>query len=164
LKRPEIIHQKLSSLEDIVRRVNRWRLAGKTISFTNGVYDILHPGHIYSLSQAAREADVLVVGVNSDNSVKRIKGEGRPVNPEDHRLLIIASLIMTDAVLLFEEDTPIELIKAIRPDVIVKGGDYTIEKVVGAGEVLSYGGRVIINPTLEGHSTTQIIARIASGK
>jgi D-glycero-beta-D-manno-heptose 1-phosphate adenylyltransferase len=130
---------------------------GKSIAFTNGVFDILHPGHIFSLSQAAREADFLIVGVNSDDSVKRLKGNARPVNNQDSRALLLASLLMVDAVVIFEEDTPLELINAIKPDVLVKGGDYTIDQIVGAREVTLNGGRVVINPIIEGYSTTSII-------
>ena len=133
---------------------------GKSIVFTNGVFDILHPGHIFSLSQAAKEADFLIVGLNSDNSVKRLKGQQRPVNNQDSRTLLLASLLMVDAVVIFEEDTPLELINSVRPDVIVKGGDYTIEQIVGAKEVMSNGGRVVINPVIEGYSTTSIIDKL----
>ena len=133
---------------------------GKSIVFTNGVFDILHPGHIFSLSQAAKEADFLIVGLNSDNSVKRLKGQQRPVNNQDSRALLLASLLMVDAVVIFEEDTPLELINSIRPDVLVKGGDYTIENIVGAKEVISNGGRVVINPVIEGYSTTNTIDKL----
>ena len=133
---------------------------GKSIVFTNGVFDILHPGHIFSLSQAAKEADFLIVGLNSDDSVKRLKGQQRPVNNQDSRALLLASLLMVDAVVIFEEDTPLELINSIRPDVLVKGGDYTIENIVGAKEVISNGGRVVINPVIEGYSTTNMIDRL----
>ena len=128
--------------------------------FTNGVFDILHPGHIFSLSQAAREADFLIVGVNSDDSVKRLKGKARPINSQDSRALILASLLMVDAVVIFEEDTPLELINSIKPGVLVKGGDYTIEQIVGAREVNLNGGRVVINPIIEGYSTTSIIDKL----
>jgi D-beta-D-heptose 7-phosphate kinase/D-beta-D-heptose 1-phosphate adenosyltransferase len=133
---------------------------GKSIVFTNGVFDILHPGHVFSLSQAAKEADFLVVGLNSDNSVKRLKGQQRPVNDQDSRALLLASLLMVDAVVIFEEDTPLELINSIGPDVLVKGGDYTIENIVGAKEVIVNGGRVVINPVIEGYSTTSMIDKL----
>lgn len=136
---------------------------GKKIAFTNGVFDIIHQGHIFSLSQAAKEADYLIVGLNADVSVKRLKGETRPVNNQDSRALVLASLIMVDAVVLFEEDTPLELIKAIMPDVIIKGGDYTVEQVAGAKEIIANGGRVVINPILEGFSTTSIIEQARKG-
>ena len=133
---------------------------GKSIVFTNGVFDILHAGHIFSLSQAAKEADFLIIGVNSDDSVKRLKGEQRPLNNQDSRALLLASLLMVDAVVIFEEDTPLELINSIKPDVLVKGGDYTIEQIVGAKEVISNGGRVVINPVTEGYSTTTLIDKL----
>jgi D-beta-D-heptose 7-phosphate kinase/D-beta-D-heptose 1-phosphate adenosyltransferase len=162
MKQTRIIHDKIFSLRDIVFQCNRWKLLSKTISFTNGCFDILHPGHIASLSDAAREADFLVVGLNSDASARRLKGEGRPVMDEKSRATMMASLLMVDAVVIFEEDTPLELIKLVRPDVLVKGGDYTIDQIVGAKEVQADGGRVVINPILEGFSTTGIIGRIRS--
>jgi D-beta-D-heptose 7-phosphate kinase/D-beta-D-heptose 1-phosphate adenosyltransferase len=140
--------------------VRRWRLLGKTVAFTNGCFDILHQGHISSLSDAAREADILVVGVNSDASTRRLKGEQRPINNQDARTTVLASLLMVDAVVLFEEDTPLELIKAVEPDVLVKGGDYTLEQIVGAKEVMAAGGRVVINPIVAGFSTTGLIEKI----
>ena len=121
---------------------------------------MLHPGHIFSLAQAAKEADLLIVGLNSDDSVKRLKGKDRPINNQDTRALIIASLMMVDAVVIFEEDTPLELINALKPDVLVKGGDYTIEQIVGAKETIQNGGRVVINPIVEGFSTSDIIKKL----
>jgi rfaE bifunctional protein nucleotidyltransferase chain/domain len=160
MKKPEVIPFKIFTREELVRQVARWRLLGKTISFTNGCFDILHSGHIASLSEAAREGDILIVGVNTDASTKRLKGEERPVNNESSRSLLLASLAIVDAVTLFEEDTPYELIMALLPDVIVKGGDYTFEQMIGAKEVVANGGRVVINPILEGFSTTGIIEKI----
>jgi len=133
---------------------------GRSIVFTNGVFDILHPGHIFSLSQAAKEADFLIVGLNSDESVKRLKGQQRPINHQDSRALLLASLLMVDVVVIFEEDTPLQLINTIKPDVLVKGGDYTIEQIVGAKEVIEQGGRVVINPLVDGYSTTTIIEKL----
>ncbi len=147
---------------ELEQEVKRMRLKSKTIAFTNGVFDILHEGHIAVFAEAASFADVLIVGINSDASVKKLKGDSRPVNSEDSRALIIASLIMTDAVVIFNEETPLELIKMIQPDVLIKGGDYTIETVVGAKEVLDNGGRVEIIPMREGFSTTNIINKISS--
>lgn len=144
----------------IIQRVAQWRLTGKTIAFTNGVFDILHQGHIFSLSQAAKEADILIIGLNADASVKRLKGDSRPVNNQESRALLLASLQIVDAVVLFEEDTPLQLISSIVPDVLVKGGDYTVEQIAGAKEVIAAGGRVLINPILEGFSTTGIIDQI----
>ncbi len=157
MKRADLVPQKIFTAAQIVQKLAQWRLLSKKIAFTNGVFDILHQGHIFSLSQAAKEADYLIVGLNSDASVKRLKGESRPVNDEQSRALILASLLMVDAVVLFEEDTPLELIKAIMPDVLVKGGDYTVEQIAGAKEVIANGGRVVINPILDGFSTTTII-------
>ncbi len=162
MKHPQFIQHKIFSLKEIVFQANRLRLLSKTISFTNGCFDILHPGHIASLSDAAREADFLIVGLNSDISARRLKGAGRPVMDEQSRSLMLASLVMVDAVVIFEEDTPLELIELVKPDVLIKGGDYTIEQIVGAREVLASGGRVVINPIVLGFSTTGIIAMIRS--
>jgi D-beta-D-heptose 7-phosphate kinase/D-beta-D-heptose 1-phosphate adenosyltransferase len=162
LKRPDLIAQKILTKEAAVQRVAQWRLHHKKIAFTNGVFDILHQGHIFSLSQAAREADYLIVGLNADNSVKRLKGESRPVNTQESRALVLSSLLMVDAVVLFEEDTPLDLITALLPDVLVKGGDYTVEQIAGAKEVIANGGRIVINPILEGFSTTGIIDQLKS--
>jgi D-glycero-beta-D-manno-heptose 1-phosphate adenylyltransferase len=159
LKRADRIPEKIFTPVQIVQKVAQLRLLSKKIAFTNGVFDILHQGHMYSLSQAAKEADYLIVGLNSDASVKRLKGEIRPINNQESRALLLASLIMVDAVVIFEEDTPLDLIKSIMPDVLVKGGDYTIEQIAGAKEVIANGGRVVINPLLEGFSTTIIIER-----
>lgn len=160
MKRPDVIPQKIYTRDGLIKQVRTWRFAGKSIGFTNGCFDILHAGHITSLSQAAAEADILIVGVNTDASVKRLKGPERPVNDEQSRALLLASLAIVDAVTLFEEDTPLELITAILPDVIVKGGDYTIDQMIGATEVIANGGRVVINPILKGFSTTAIIQKL----
>jgi rfaE bifunctional protein nucleotidyltransferase chain/domain len=160
MKQPRIISQKIYDLPGLLKQINRWRLLGKTIAFTNGCFDILHAGHIASLSDAAREADILIVGLNSDSSTGRLKGPGRPVNDQQARSTVMAALLMVDAVILFDEDTPLELINAIRPDVLVKGGDYTLEQIVGAKEVMSLGGRVVINPIVPGFSTTAILEKI----
>jgi D-beta-D-heptose 7-phosphate kinase/D-beta-D-heptose 1-phosphate adenosyltransferase len=161
MKLPQIISQKIFDRPGLIHQVNRWRVLSKTIAFTNGVFDILHQGHIASLSDAAREADFLIVGLNSDASTKQLKGPGRPINDQHARATVMAALLMVDAVTLFDEDTPLELIKAIRPDVLVKGGDYTLDQIVGAKEVLSWGGRVVINPIVPGFSTTGILEKIS---
>ena len=161
MKQPEVITNKIFSLKDLVPKTEQWKFFGKTIAFTNGCFDILHEGHIYSLSQAAKEADYLIVGVNADASVKKLKGDSRPVNNEHSRATILASLLMVDAVIIFEEDTPLELIKTILPDVLVKGGDYKVEDIAGAKEVIANGGRVVINPVLEGFSTTSILLKLS---
>ncbi len=162
MKAVEAIKQKIYTLPQLLAKVASWRVTNKTVAFTNGCFDILHEGHIFSLSVAAKEADFLIVGINSDGSTKRLKGPERPVNHEQSRALLLASLAIVDAVVIFEEDTPFELISAILPDVLVKGGDYTIEQIAGSKEVLANGGRVVINPIVEGFSTTGIIQQIKS--
>ncbi|MEY2917846.1 MAG: hypothetical protein RIS73_1560 [Bacteroidota bacterium] len=162
MKSIQSIPGKIYSIATLLPQLNRWRLQSKKIVFTNGVFDILHEGHIASLSEAASHGNILIVGVNADASVKRLKGESRPVNSENSRALLLASLVMTDGVVIFEEDTPLNLITAIMPDVLVKGGDYTIETIIGAKEVIANGGEVIIAPILEGFSTTAIIEKMKS--
>ncbi len=160
MKAVKVIPDKIFTLPNLLHRIASWKVTNKTIAFTNGCFDILHEGHIASLSEAASEADYLIVGVNSDASTKRLKGPERPVNHEHSRALLLASLAIVDAVVIFEEDTPLQLITAVQPDVLVKGGDYTIEQIVGAKEVIANGGRVVINPIVEGFSTTGIIQQI----
>ena len=160
MKLPQIIQHKIYDLSGLQHQIRRWRVLGKTIAFTNGCFDILHQGHIASLSDAAREADFLVVGVNSDASTRRLKGEQRPINDQQARAMLLASLLMVDAVIIFDEDTPLNLINAVEPDVLVKGGDYTLEQIVGAREVIASGGRVVINPIVPGFSTTGLIEKI----
>ena len=150
---------KLLNRESLATAVGELREAGKRIVFTNGCFDILHFGHIHLLTKASELGDVLMVGLNTDASVKRIKGSSRPVNGENERAALLASLEMVDCVVLFEEDTPEELINQITPDFLVKGGDWQPEDVVGAGHVTSNGGQVVIIPFVEGYSTTGIIAR-----
>lgn len=151
---------KIFELPALMQELQRWRIKNKRIAFTNGVFDLLHEGHIASLCQAATYADILIVGVNSDSSVKRLKGNSRPVNNEQARALILASLLMTDGVIIFEEDTPLNLIKAIMPDVLVKGGDYSMEQIAGAKEVIANGGRVILADIIEGISTSALIEKM----
>jgi D-glycero-beta-D-manno-heptose 1-phosphate adenylyltransferase len=160
MRQTEMIAAKIFDRHEMKRQVLRLRLQDKKIAFTNGCFDILHTGHIASLSSAAKEGDVLVVGVNSNASTRRLKGSDRPVNDERNRALLLASLVMVDYVVIFEEDTPLELITEIMPDAIVKGGDYTIDQIVGAKEVIANGGRVVINPIVEGFSTTGILEKI----
>lgn len=157
------IHNKIVSVSQLQQRMAQWRLLGKTVAFTNGCFDILHAGHITSLTEAANQADYLIVGLNADASVKALKGPERPVNNEEARALLLAALIMVDAVVLFTEDTPREMIITLRPDVLVKGGDYKVEDIAGAQEVMSWGGRVVINPILQGFSTTDTIQKIQKG-
>ena len=151
------IPEKIFDLPGIIEKVNNWKQQGKKIVFTNGVFDLLHKGHIFSLSQAAKEGDILVIGLNSDSSVKRLKGNSRPINNQNERALSLASNEIVDAVIIFEDDTPLKLITSILPDVLVKGGDYTVDEIAGAKEVIANGGKVVINPILDGFSTTAII-------
>ena len=142
-------------------RARSWRDAQRgTVVFTNGVFDLLHPGHIDVLLGARAEGDVLIVGVNSDASVRRLKGPSRPVRTGAERCYVLAALQMVDAVVEFAEDTPFDLITALRPDVLVKGGDYSEASIVGAAEVRARGGRVVVIPLTPGHSTTSTIERL----
>ncbi len=156
----EGIEKKILSIDAAKALISSWKVTGKTVAFTNGCFDILHPGHLFSIAQAAKEADYLVLGLNADASIKRLKGPDRPINSTDSRALVMANLVLVDAVVVFEEDTPYELITTLMPDVLVKGGDYTIDTIVGAKEVIANGGKVIINPIVEGFSTTNIIEKI----
>ena len=156
------IQQKIYKREDLVRKCNGWRMLGQKIVFTNGCFDILHHGHLDYLAKAADQGNRLVVGVNTDASVQKLKGPQRPLTREDDRLFQLASLLVIDAVCLFDEETPLLLIAAIRPDVLVKGGDYTLDRIVGAEFVQQQGGRVEIIPFVPGYSTTGIIEKIRS--
>jgi rfaE bifunctional protein nucleotidyltransferase chain/domain len=142
-------------------RAQNWRatVSGRVV-FTNGVFDLLHPGHVDVLLGARRAGDVLVVGVNGDESVRRLKGPDRPVRAAPERCYVLAALSMVDAVVVFDEDTPFELITTLRPDVLVKGGDYTESSIVGARDVRGWGGDVVVIPLTPGHSTTSTIARL----
>ena len=136
----------------------------RTVVFTNGVFDLLHPGHVDILGAARAEGDLLVVGVNADASVRRLnKGPDRPVRGERDRAHVLAALESVDAVVVFDEDTPLELVRLLQPDVIVKGGDYAADSIVGAAEVRARGGRVVIIPLTPGHSTTRTIERLRPG-
>jgi len=160
MKSVKSIPDKILNEQELQQQLKRWRLLNKTIVFTNGVFDILHEGHIASLSEAASFGHILIVGLNADASVKRLKGDNRPVNKEQARALLLASLLPTDAIVIFDTDTPLDLIISIMPDVLVKGGDYTLEQIVGAKEVMANGGEVKIVPLIEGVSTTAIIERM----
>lgn len=157
------LQTKILPLSDLQERVTEWKRQGNTIVLTNGCFDILHAGHIASLLQAAREGDKLIIALNADASVKGLKGDNRPVNHEKARAIVLAALYMVDAVVLFSEPTPKDLILAVKPDVLVKGGDYKVEEIAGAKEVIGWGGRVVINPILEGFSTTSIIEKMKNG-
>ncbi len=142
-------------------RAAEWRgtIEGR-VAFTNGVFDLLHPGHIDALLGARRTGDALVVGVNDDASVRRLKGPDRPIRSTAERCYVLAALEMVDAVVVFEQDTPLELVRALRPDVLVKGGDYTEASIVGAPDVRAWGGTVVIVPLTPGHSTTSTLERL----
>ena len=151
--------EKVLALEPLQARVAAWRSAGESVVFTNGCFDLLHIGHITLLEDARREGDRLIVAINSDASVQGLKGPTRPIVAERERGRVLAALAAVDAVVVFDEPTPLKLIEALRPDVIVKGGDYSEDTVVGAKEVRSWGGRVKIVPTVEGFSTSRLIAK-----
>jgi D-glycero-beta-D-manno-heptose 1-phosphate adenylyltransferase len=148
------------TLDEAVRRVTEWRRDGRIIVFTNGVYDILHPGHVRYLQAARAHGDVLVVGVNSDASVRRNKGPRRPINPEAERAEVLAALACVDAVAVFDEDTPADIIRRVQPDVLVKGADWPADQIVGRDTVEARGGRVILEPVEQGYSTSAIIERV----
>ena len=148
------------SREQVVALVATLRAAKKTVVFTNGVFDLLHPGHVDVLLGARRLGDALVVGLNSDASVRRLKGPARPIRAEAERAFVLAALSMVDVVVAFEQDTPLELVRALRPDVLVKGGDYHEGSIVGAADVRSWGGDVVVIPLTPGHSTTSTIERL----
>jgi len=154
------IQAKIQSWETIQTTVSKWKLADEKIVFTNGCFDILHFGHIHYLAEASDFGDRLVIGLNSAASVKRLKGEHRPINDEATRQHLLAALEFVDAVVVFEENTPLELIKIILPDVIVKGGDWKPEQIVGSDIVLSNGGEVKSLAFKEGYSTTSIEEKI----
>ena len=148
----------------LVRMVNVWRLKSDRVVFTNGVFDILHRGHVEYLEEAAALGDRLVIGLNSDSSVQRLgKGPDRPINDQDSRALVLTALRCVDAVVIFEEDTPLELITAIKPDVLVKGGDWKAAQIVGGDLVKSYGGEVRSLKMVDGFSTTSFVDRIKHG-
>ena len=158
LPRPE---SKIMTILEVQDCVARWRTEGLSVVFTNGCFDLLHIGHVTLLDDARREGDRLIVGINSDASIRRLKGLSRPIVPEHARARVLAGLAAVDAVVMFDEPTPLVLMNSLRPNVIVKGGDYVADEIVGAGEVRSWGGRVKIVPLVPGFSTTQIIARAA---
>ena len=156
----ELVFDKILPLPDLSRRRCGWRTVSHRTVFTNGVFDLIHPGHLTYLAQAAGLGQRLIVGVNTDESVKRLKGDARPVMPLEARMQLLASLFFVDGVIAFDSDTPLDLITALRPDVLVKGGDYTEASIVGAPEVRAYGGEVVVLPFVGGQSTTGILERV----
>jgi len=161
LNRDTIEQRKTLPLSLALDQIARWRRGGARVGFTNGCFDLLHPGHIALLNQAKAACDRLVVAINSDPSVAKLKGPGRPVQNQDARAAVLSSLAAVDLVVIFDDDTPLALIEAIRPDVLVKGAEYRLDEVVGAPQVQSYGGRVLLADILPGYSTTATIARAA---
>ena len=160
----ETIKNKIINRDSLVGLVAIWKFQNKRVVFTNGCFDLLHLGHIDYLSKARDHGDILIVGVNTDDSVKRLKGNSRPLTDEQSRSMIIASLHFVDAVVLFDEDTPYELIKLVQPDVLIKGNDYKPEEVVGFDIVKKKGGEVVTIDLVEGYSTSAIEQKIKQGK
>jgi len=151
-------------MENWKEKLENWKKEGKKIVFTNGCFDIIHAGHVDYLEKAKSLGDVLVVGLNSDNSVRRLKGKDRPINPVEYRKKVLEALKPVDLVIIFEEDTPENLIKQVKPDILVKGGDYTIDNIVGADFVQSYGGKVKTIDFVYDVSTTKIAQKIRGQK
>lgn len=160
----ELIRSKIYDAERLKKQIFIWQFQSKKIVFTNGCFDILHLGHVDYLSKAADEGDALIIGVNTDNSVSKLKGANRPINNEEQRIMILASLHFVDAVILFDEATPYELIKLVQPDVLIKGADYKPEDIVGYDLVTAKGGRVITIPFLTGYSTSLIEEKILKSR
>ena len=159
----QIIEEKIfTDYHTLAKQIAKWQVFNDTVVFTNGCFDILHLGHIDYLSKAADLGDRLVIGLNTDASVSKLKGANRPVINQITRAHKLAAMAFVDAVVYFDEETPLELIKTLKPNVLVKGGDYTIETIVGANEVLANNGKVEVIPFLEGHSSTSIIEKIKS--
>jgi len=156
----EYLQNKLFHSSDFGPAVQNWKLNNEKLVFTNGVFDILHIGHVSYLAKARQLGDKLVIGLNADASVKRLKGNDRPINNQYNRALLLAALFFVDAVVIFEEDTPHQIICSILPDVLVKGADYAIENIVGAAEVLANGGTVQTIKFIDGHSSTSLIEKM----
>ena len=155
-----ILQSKILNNEELRRILAVWRFLSKKIVFTNGCFDILHKGHIDYLSKAADLGDILLLGLNTDNSVSRIKGPSRPIQDELSRAMVMASVRFIDAVVLFDEDTPLQLIEIVKPDILVKGNDYKAEDIVGYSTVTDNGGKVVTLDLVEGYSTTKIEDKI----
>ena len=154
------IKSKIVDFSETRNLVSKWKSEGKSVVFTNGCFDVLHYGHVSYLAEASDLGDKMIIGLNSDASVKRLKGETRPINGQMERATLLTALSFVDAVVVFDEDTPENLIKEVRPDYLVKGGDYTFDTIVGAKFVSSYGGNVITIPLVENFSSTSIIKRL----
>ena len=162
MKKINIIKRKIYNFDTVGDKVRQWQSNGLMVVFTNGCFDLLHYGHLHYLADARDIGDKLVVGLNSAASVRRLKGVNRPINDELTRQYMLASLDMIDAVVVFEEDTPFNLINMIKPDILVKGGDWAVEQIVGSDIVLKNGGKVLSLPFVEGYSTTNLETKIRS--
>lgn len=160
MKHLEIIENKIITSDKIFQKVNNWNKSGKKIVFTNGCFDLIHRGHIDYLSKAADLGDILVIGLNTDSSVRRLKGNSRPINDEYSRALVLASMCFIDCIIYFDDDTPYNLIKQIQPDFLVKGSDYKIEDIVGYDIVQAKNGKIVTIDYVEGYSTTNIENKI----
>ncbi len=160
MKKQDVIQNKIIKDDELSRKLAYWNFLDQKTVFTNGCFDVIHLGHIMYLSQAADLGDVLIIGLNTDKSVQRIKGDKRPINDQHARSMVLASLRFVDSVVLFDEDTPLELIKNIKPDVLVKGSDYADNEIVGADVVKSNGGEVVTIDFIEGYSSSEIIKKL----
>ena len=160
MKHLEKIYDKILDDKSLDKKLNLWREKGRTIVFSNGCFDILHRGHVEYLSKAADLGDILIIGLNTDDSVRRLKGPSRPVNDEKARAILLSALEFVDAIMFFEEDTPYNLIKRVQPDVLVKGKDYKAEDIVGYDIVTAKGGKVETIELVEGFSTTKTIEKM----
>jgi rfaE bifunctional protein nucleotidyltransferase chain/domain len=156
----QVLLDKICDLETLKCKVDFWKSEGDKVVFTNGVFDLLHIGHITYMAKAASLGSKLIVGLNADASVKRLKGDSRPVNDQNNRAALLAAIFFIDGIVIFEEDTPLNLISTLLPDILVKGADYTIDNIVGAKEVLGNGGEVKTIDLVEGYSSTSIIEKI----
>ncbi|MHB8206968.1 D-glycero-beta-D-manno-heptose 1-phosphate adenylyltransferase [Mucilaginibacter sp.] len=154
------LSNKISDVLSLKKLIAKWHNKGHKVVFTNGVFDVVHIGHVAYLSKAAELGDKLIIGLNSDNSVKRLKGKDRPINDQNSRAILLSSFFFVEAVVLFDEDTPLKLINDLMPDILVKGADYTIENIAGAKEVIANGGEVKTITYIEGFSSTSIIEKI----
>ena len=154
------LNNKIYSLEELENKVNAWKQVGEEVVFTNGCFDIIHQGHIEVLARTADLGTKLIIGLNSDSSIQKLKGENRPIIQQQSRAILLASFSFVDAVVLFSEDTPINLISTLLPDILAKGGDYKIETIVGHKVVQKNGGKVILVPFVDGFSSTTIIEKI----
>jgi len=154
------INNKIHNLKDLKSQVGKWKQAGNEVVFTNGCFDIIHKGHIEVLARSADLGDKLIVGLNSDQSIQKLKGEDRPIIDEESRAILLAALSFVDAIILFSEETPLKLINTLLPDILAKGGDYEIKTIVGHKIVQENGGKVKLVPFLDGFSSTTIIDKI----